>query len=609
MKNYIALISFVALMICSMPLIAEAPKTGETRRAARPSGTPSATLLNINRISAWYESNGECERNPATFNSGLTYPRGTSQAIYVSGLVWGGKVIDGKTPVIRAGGSDYNRGAQPGAILGIRTGTYESASDPNVRIWRIRKEYAVADLRQDAAEMLMKALGAVTDADIAAIRAQYKKDWQEWPASKGAPFYDSNNDGLFSPQFDASGNPKLYPLADEPGLASADQVIWFVCHDLASLSQWASPQIGLEQQTTIWGYNRTDAVGDVLLKKFRLIYKGTATTPANATIDSMYITHWSDPDLGIASDDYVGCDTTLSLGYVYNANDVDSSYQKFSLAPPSFGYDFLQGPIVPGSATDTAVFDLKFRKGYKNLPMTSFVYFAAGGVYSDPPHTANGAIQWYNMMRGLPPTPQGPPAPPRLINPVTGLATSFWLSGEPVAKTGWIDGTLDVPGDRRMLQTSGPFTMAVGDTQEIVVGAIGGSGSSRLESISKLKENDKNIQGRYSAIKLHLLAVGDKTAAVLPGNYSLSQNYPNPFNSSTTIRYGLPAPSMVNLEIYDVLGRIVATLVNGVQDARSHEVSWQARVPSGMYFYRIKAVPANDPAKSFVQVKKMLLLK
>ena len=350
-------------------------------------------------------------------------------------------------------------------------------------------------------------------------------------------------------------------------------------------------------------------MGDVLLKKFRLIYKGTATTPANATIDSMYITHWSDPDLGNALDDYVGCDTTLSLGYVYNANDVDTSYQPFSLAPPSFGYDFLQGPIVPGSATDTAVFDLKFRKGYKNLPMTSFVYFAAGGVYSDPPHTAAGAIEWYQMMRGLPPNPQGPPDPPRLINPVTGLATSFWLSGDPVSKTGWIDGTLDVPGDRRMLQSSGPFTMAVGDTQEVVVGAIGSSGSSRLESISKLKENDKNIQARYTAIKLQLLGVGDKSAAVVPENFSLAQNYPNPFNPSTTIRYGLPTRSMVNLEIYDVLGRIVATLVNGMQDARNYEVSWQATVPSGMYFCCIKAVPVNDPAKSFMQVRKMLLLK
>jgi hypothetical protein len=241
--------------------------------------------------------------------------------------------------------------------------------------------------------------------------------------------------------------------------------------------------------------------------------------------------------------------------------------------------------------------------------MTSFVYFASGGHYSDPPHTANGAIQWYNMMRGFPPTPQGPPTPSPLVNPVTGLATMFWLSGDPVSKTGWIDGTLDVASDRRMLQSSGPFTMAVGDTQEVVIGAIGCSGSSRLESLSKLKENDKNIQQRYTAIKLQLLAVGDKVVTVLPEKFSLSQNYPNPFNPSTTIRYQLPSRSTVRLVITNTLGQEVAVLVSGEKEAGYHELEWRANVASGVYFYRIDAVSVSNPNNRFVEVKKMVLLK
>ncbi len=462
-------------------------------------GTPSATLLNINRISAWYESNGEMERNPFDGNSGLTYPRGTAAAIYVSGLVWGGKVNDGKTPVIRVGGSDYNRGVQPGAILGKQTGLFEDPNNANVRIWRIRKDYATADLRQDAGEFFMKGIASVTDADVATIRAQYKKDWQEWPASKGAPFYDSNNDGVYTPQFDLNGNPKLYPAADEPGLANADQVIWFVCHDLTGPSQWASPPIGLEQQTTLWGYNRANEFGDILFKKFKLIYKGTATTPSNATITDMYLCHWSDPDLGDAGDDYVGCDTVLSLGYVYNSKNIDRSYLYFGITPPAMGYDFLQGPIVP-SANDTAVFDLKYRAGFKNLPMTSFIYFAAGGRYGDPGHVASGAIQWYQMLRGLPPMPQGPPDPPMEIDPITKKPTTFWLPGDPVTGTGWIDGVWDTPGDRRMLQNSGPFTMALGDTQEVVVGVVGGIGNNYLFSILETKKNDRYVQFAYDKL-------------------------------------------------------------------------------------------------------------
>jgi hypothetical protein len=95
----------------------------------------------------------------------------------------------------------------------------------------------------------------------------------------------------------------------------------------------------------------------------------------------------------------------------------------------------------------------------------------------------------------------------------------------------------------------------------------------------------------------------------IPKEYSLSQNYPNPFNPSTVIRYGLSERSRVKLEIYDLLGRVIATVVNGEQEARFYEVSWQANAPSGIYFYRIEAIAATSPTKSFVQVRKMVMLK
>ena len=500
-KNILAL----SIMMCAVLLffqggVAEEKAGASSKKQGsifKTAGTPAAALLNINRISSWYESNGECERNPATGNAGLTYPRGTSQAIYASGLIWSGKVSDGKTPALRAGGSDYNRGVQPGAIIGTRTGKYEDAAASDVRIWRIRRDYAVADLRQDAAETKVKALGSVNDGDIAEIRAQYEKDWKEWPAQKGAPYYDKNHNGVYDPKFVTLNN-VLQPdtSSDSPGLADADQVIWFVCHDLAGVSQWASPPIGLEQQTTIWGYNRSDALGNMVFKKFKLIYKGTATTPPNAKIDEMYLSQWSDPDLGDAGDDFAGCDTVLSLGYVYNSTTLDKNYRPYGIAPPASGYDFLQGPIVPAPGK-TAVFDLKYKKDYMNLPMTSFIYFAGNGIYSDPPHTAAGVVQWNQMLRGLPPTPAGPPDPDPLIDPKTGLSTLFWLPGDPVGGKGWLDGSIDAPGDRRLVLASGPFTMAVDDTQELVSATVCGLGSDRLSSVAVLKFYDQTAQSAY----------------------------------------------------------------------------------------------------------------
>jgi hypothetical protein len=95
----------------------------------------------------------------------------------------------------------------------------------------------------------------------------------------------------------------------------------------------------------------------------------------------------------------------------------------------------------------------------------------------------------------------------------------------------------------------------------------------------------------------------------LPMHFSLDQNYPNPFNPSTTINYGLPTASRVRLIVYNILGQIVADIVNTEQAAGWNQVVWNANVASGLYFYRLEAVSTNDQGKRFADVKKMLLLK
>ena len=95
----------------------------------------------------------------------------------------------------------------------------------------------------------------------------------------------------------------------------------------------------------------------------------------------------------------------------------------------------------------------------------------------------------------------------------------------------------------------------------------------------------------------------------VPNQFGLSQNYPNPFNPSTLIRYALPYRSTVRIQVFNVLGQLIADLVNGEQAAGFREVVWNASSPSGMYFYRIEAVSADDPTLRFTAVRKMLLLK
>jgi hypothetical protein len=82
--------------------------------------------------------------------------------------------------------------------------------------------------------------------------------------------------------------------------------------------------------------------------------------------------------------------------------------------------------------------------------------------------------------------------------------------------------------------------------------------------------------------------IEDDHQPTLPQKILLSQNYPNPVNSSTIIRYSLPQASDVRLDVYDLLGRRVATLAEGRQDGGEHAVVWDAEeMGSGVYFYRL----------------------
>ncbi len=92
-----------------------------------------------------------------------------------------------------------------------------------------------------------------------------------------------------------------------------------------------------------------------------------------------------------------------------------------------------------------------------------------------------------------------------------------------------------------------------------------------------------------------------------PREYRLEQNYPNPFNPSTIIRYQLSANSTVKLEVFDMVGRRVAVLVDGEQSVGRYEVNFNAsNLSSGVYFYRLQA---TSPQGNYTKMMKMLLVK
>jgi uncharacterized delta-60 repeat protein len=146
---------------------------------------------------------------------------------------------------------------------------------------------------------------------------------------------------------------------------------------------------------------------------------------------------------------------------------------------------------------------------------------------------------------------------------------------------------------------------------DVILDECGGRGAA-IQSDSKIVVVGwPNITlARYMSQTSFIVEGVRRPQSTMPAIWNLNQNYPNPFNPATTIRYQLMRQSKVRLQIYNILGQLVATLVDGIEQAGSKEVIWNARnVASGVYFYRLEAASMGEPVKTFSQVKKMVLIK
>ncbi len=437
---------------------------------------PGQSLIDVNQITCWVRNDGYHDWVVGGSWNGA-FPNGVNAGpIFSEGIVWGGFVSDGASPSLRVNGN-----------------TYSSGCEAITRLYRVRPDYQNGDLTQDAADFNSIGVTSVTSSDIQALRDQYATDWNEWPADQGAPYTDVDGNGQYDPNIDI------------PGIPGASQTLFIKYNDANSSAQYGSPPIGLEVSETYWAYAAAGGLGNIIFKKVNIVYAGLSTTPPDAHIDDMYIVQWADPDVGNSTDDFAGCDTSLNLGYAYSSGFTDAVYQGINLAPPAVGYDFLQGVSkYTGNPNDSAIFDLKWRHGYKYVnakPMSSYAYFAAGGTWSDPAFTYTGTQEFYNLMRGFkpdPPYPAGDPFPASVAD-VTPVGT-YLLDGDPVLGTGKIDGTVDGPGDRRIMVTNGPISMNLHDTAQVVLALIGGLGTNNISSISVLKYNDLFAQYAFDQL-------------------------------------------------------------------------------------------------------------
>ncbi len=291
------------------------------------------TRIDVNNLEMFVYNDGNFAYDNANVlgkTDGLYFPRGTKKTVIYSAGLWVGAKVNND---IRLAIAEFSSEFTPGPMV---NGTYVP-DNAAFRVYKLNK----------------------------ADTPTSNPDYLAWPVTQGAPV-------------DTLGNPRIF----------GDQMAWSVFNDADPTNHVndaaSTAPLGLEVQMSAFGFARGGALGNTVFFKYVIINKGTNT------LDSTFVSLWADPDLGDASSDLVGCDTVLSLGYCYNQGP-DGIYGS---APPAVGFDFFQGPIVPGEETDSALVNGEWRHGFKNLPMASFNKYING---TDPA----SRVETYGYMKGL----------------------------------------------------------------------------------------------------------------------------------------------------------------------------------------------------------------
>ena len=276
-----------------------------------------------------------------------------------------------------------------------------------------------------------------------------------------APFIDADNDGIYDPR---EGD---HPVIEVTGCAVqdysnpifADQMTWWVYNDNGNLHTQSNGQaMQMEIQALAFAYRTTDAINNQTYYRYKLLNRN------KLSLTDTYFSLWSDPDLGCANDDYIGCDTLTGMGYVYNedANDDNPCGTNGSA-----GY----GPNIPALAVD--YFKGPLDSAGNQIGLSSFQYHINSAA--DPRGDPSAALGYYRLISGSWPNGVLISAGGDGYDPAATEGTPYVFPSFPneVGAGSWSMCSENLNGlDQRFLHTSGPFVLRPGATNEMISGVV-----------------------------------------------------------------------------------------------------------------------------------------
>ena len=349
-----------------------------------------------------------------------------------------------------------------------------------------------------------------------------------WPAhgdvSKGqdyflAPYYDRDQDGNYNPDNgdhpwydDILGRDDIQCGFDRRISLFGDETHWWVFNDKGNIyTETNGDPIGMEIRAQAFSFATNDEVNKMTFYNYELINRGTQT------LYNTYFAQYLDADVGNYADDYAGCDVSRGLGYMYNGDlndENDGGKLGYGDNPPAIGCDFFEGPYQdpdgidnPGPYLDNTTQTLVVPTVVDALANNGIVYKGIGIGYSDgiidnerfgmrrftyytstsayPYNDPGPAAEFYNFMEGQ--WANGSEMYYGGLGNTPGVLSDYMFPGtsDPLSwstggtdmtgqyPNGWDESTNNNPaGDRRFVQSAGPFTLKPGAVNNITVGIV-----------------------------------------------------------------------------------------------------------------------------------------
>lgn len=460
--------------------------------------------LNINRINAMALVHGDMWYDPITYAPHCKFPPDTKKNVGFVSSVWLGGydntgAIHMAAQTYRQDGNDY----WPGPL--DATGALSLATSTDwAKIWKVNRSEVNYFLSLPSHTITNTPASILTWPGKGNANATGNGGVSLTISNDMAPFKDLNGDGIYQP---LNGE---YP--DFPG----EQALWWVFSDNGPThTQTNGAPLKAEIQVLAYGYNRGTLID------YAVFYDYTIINRSALNYNNMRMSVWSDVDLGYYLDDYIAVDSARRMGIVYNANNDDGAAAghptgSYGANPPASGVAILR---FPGDVGSTLV------------PMGSFV------SYENSP-AVNG-------------------------NPVSISDFNYYMHGQkrdgtpfPIIDDSWDECASSNPaGDRRVVQTTGDFSLAAGEKVHIVIALVVDSNANGCPSVDLggVKTIADTARNTFTNPPPTLGA-----SSVVTANHTL-RVYPSPAGSMVYVSPGTAVSGVWYVSVLDVMGRIAAT--------------------------------------------------